>query len=122
MERVTGIGGVFFAARDPEALGAWYAQHLGIEEPPTTYGAASWRQDAGSTVLAPMAAGSEHLGPSGWALNFRVRSLDAMIEQLRAAGIAVDVDPEHYPNGRFADLVDPEGNRIQLWQPEGADE
>ena len=65
-ERVTGIGGFFFAARDPEALARWYAEHLGIDEVPAEYGAPSWRQDAGSTVLAPMPAGSEHLGPAGW--------------------------------------------------------
>ncbi|SMH48523.1 Glyoxalase/Bleomycin resistance protein/Dioxygenase superfamily protein [Rathayibacter oskolensis] len=121
MEKVTGIGGFFFAAQDPAALGRWYAEHLGVDEPPLEYGASSWRQQAGTTVLAPMEAGSPHLGPTGWAVNFRVRSLDAMVAQLRAAGVAVEVDEEEYPNGRFADLLDPEGNRVQLWEPTGAD-
>ena len=62
-------------------------------------------------------ADSPHLGPTGWGINFRVRDLDAMIAQLRAAGIPVDVDPEDYPNSRFAQLTDPEGNAIQLWEP-----
>ncbi|MCJ1673889.1 VOC family protein [Rathayibacter sp. VKM Ac-2929] len=120
-ERVTGIGGFFFAARDPAALARWYAEHLGIDEVPMEYGAPSWRQDAGTTVLAPMPTGSEPLGPAGWTLNLRVRSLDALVAQLRAAGIPVEIDPETYPNGRFADLHDPEGNRLQLWQPAGVD-
>lgn len=120
-EKVTGIGGFFFAARDPESLARWYAEHLGIDEVPAEYGAPSWRQDAGSTVLAPMPTGSEHLGPAGWTLNLRVGSLDALVAQLRAADITVEVDPQTYPNGRFADLRDPEGNRLQLWQPAGAD-
>ncbi|KQQ05968.1 MULTISPECIES: VOC family protein [unclassified Rathayibacter] len=121
MEMVTGIGGFFFAAQDPQALARWYSQHLGIDEVPTEYGAPSWRQEAGTTVLAPMAAGSPHLGSTGWAVNFRVRSLDAMVAQLQEASIAVEVDPEQYPNGRFADLRDPEGNRVQLWEPAGDD-
>ena len=59
---------------------------------------------------------SPHLGPSGWGINFRVGDLDGMVEQLRSSGIAVEVDPEVYPNGRFAQLHDPEGNAVQLWQ------
>jgi glyoxylase I family protein len=60
---------------------------------------------------------SPYLGPSGWGINFRVADLDGFVDQLRAAGIEVEVDPETYPNGRFAALHDPEGNAIQLWQP-----
>jgi predicted enzyme related to lactoylglutathione lyase len=119
MERVTGIGGVFFRSSDPESLGRWYAEHLGIDEVPHSYGGEVWTQDAGPTVFAPF--GAEHegppLGPSGWGVNFRVSDLDAMVEQLRAAGTDVEVDAETYPNGRFAQLRDPEGNEIQLWQP-----
>ena len=121
MEAVSGIGGFFFTARDPAGLARWYAQNLGIDEAPTSYGVRSWRQEAGSTVLAPMGADSSPLGSAGWTLNLRVRDLDAMVIQLREAGIAVDVDVEVYPNGRFADLADPEGNRLQLWQPAGED-
>ena len=117
MEKVDGIGGFFFKAADPEALGRWYAEHLGINEVPTSYGAEVWTQAAGPTVLAPFGDDSPILGPTGWGINFRVRDLDAMVAQLRAAGIEVDVDPEEYPNGRFAQCHDPEGNAIQLWQP-----
>ncbi|WP_374945472.1 VOC family protein [Agreia sp.] len=123
MERVTGIGGFFFVARDPDSLARWYAEHLGVDAPPQNYGDPSWRQDSGSTVFAPMDATAPHFAEasSGWALNFRVADLDAMVDQLRAAGVAVVVDPEVYPNGRFASLSDPEGNGIELWQPEGDD-
>ena len=70
-----------------------------------------------------MPADAEHFGDaeSSWSLNFRVAGLDAMVAQLRDADIAVEVDPETYPNGRFATLRDPEGNVLQLWQPEGAE-
>lgn len=123
MERVTGVGGFFFVARDPDALSLWYADHLGIDVPPADYDTSSWRQQAGATVFAPMDAASAELTATahGWTLNFRVASLDAMVEQLRRADIEVSVDEETYPNGRFAQLVDPEGNGIQLWQPAGAD-
>ncbi len=60
--------------------------------------------------------------PAAWAINFRVTDLDAMVEHLRSAAIGVDIDPETYPNGRFANLSDPEGNPVQLWQPAGADD
>jgi glyoxylase I family protein len=123
MERVTGIGGVFFRAADPEALNRWYATHLGVDPPPASYGDRSWWQQAGPTVLTAMPADSEHLADAshGWALNFRVVDLVAMVDQLRRAGVEVDVDPETYPNGTFATLHDPEGNPVQLWQPGGVD-
>ncbi len=123
VERVTGIGGVFVLARDPAALSAWYARCLGVDSPPLTYEHRSWRQEAGPTVFAPMNAHPEHL-PAGrsWALNFRVSNLDAMVAQLRSLGVDVRVHEEGYPNGRFADLHDPEGNSVQLWEPGGIDE
>lgn len=123
VERVTGIGGVFVLARDPAALSAWYARCLGVDSPPLTYEHRSWRQEAGPTVFAPMNAHPEHL-PAGrsWALNFRVSNLDAMVAQLRSLGVYVRVHEEGYPNGRFADLHDPEGNSVQLWEPGGIDE
>lgn len=124
MERVTGIGGLFFRAQDPDGLGRWYANHLGVDPAPESYEVSSWWQEAGPTVFAAMPADSEHFGgPSqSWAINFRVLNLDAMVSQLRAAGVIVEVDLEEYPNGRFAALHDPEGNPIQLWQPDGADQ
>jgi predicted enzyme related to lactoylglutathione lyase len=121
METVTGIGGVFFRARNPESLSRWYTEHLGVHQPPQTYDDDPWRQEAGPTVFAPMGADSPHFGrdEQQWSLNFRVRDLDAMVAQLRAAGVEVTVHDEEYPNGRFAELADPEGNPIQLWQPAG---
>ena len=122
MERVTGIGGFFFRTSDPERSSAWYAKHLGVDGPPPSYDTSSWWQQPGPTVFAGM-PGGEHFGDPerSWSINFRVTDLDAMVDQLRDAGIQVDVDPEAYPNGRFASLRDPDGNVIQLWQPAGAD-
>ncbi|MEC5199711.1 glyoxylase I family protein [Arthrobacter sp. PL16] len=122
MERVTGIGGMFFQARDPEALTRWYSDHLGVDVPPGSYDVSSWRQEAGATVFAALPVGSDHF-PAGtaWAVTFRVRDLAAMVTQLEDAGIPVRRDPVSYPNGVFADLQDPEGHAIQLWQAAGAD-
>lgn len=118
-QRITGIGGFFFRSRDKASLAKWYAEHLGIDEVPESYGLEPWSQEAGPTVFAPFGMDTTMFGrpEQQWMINFRVRDLDAMVAQLSAAGIAVEVDPETYPNGRFAQLADPEGNPIQLWQP-----
>lgn len=123
MTRVTGIGGLFVKARDPERMTAWYADHLGVLPPPESYETPSWWQDAGPTVFAAMSESAEHFGGPDrtWSVNFRVTDIDAMTERLRAAGVDVDVDPETYPNGRFATVRDPEGTVVQLWEPAGAD-
>ncbi len=123
MEKVLGIGGFFFRAKDPKALAKWYEDHLGVTMTPRSYDETPWRQEAGTTVFAPFAQNTDYFGDPRlqWMINFRVRDLDKMAAQLRAAGIAVEVDPETYPNGRFAKLNDPEGNPIQLWQPGGKD-
>ena len=120
MQKVEGLGGVFVAARDPDRLTTWYADHLGVPAPPTSYGDDCWSPGAGPTVFAVMPSGGEPFGgpEHTWSLNFRVDDLDAMVVQLREAGIEVTVDPETYPNGRFASLRDPEGNPLQLWQPD----
>lgn len=119
MERVTGIGGLFFRARDPEALTRWYTDHLGITVPPPTYDDPDWWQEQGPTVFAPFPHDTQDLGrpEQAWKVNFRVRDLDAMVAQLRAAGVEVEPDPQTYPNGRFASTTDPEGNPIELWEP-----
>jgi glyoxylase I family protein len=119
MEKVSGIGGFFFRSSDPEALARWYQERLGVEPVPKSYGGTAWRQQEGVTVFAPFQQDSEMIGPPEhtWMINFRVDDLDAMVAQLQAAGEAVVVDPERYPNGRFAEVRDPEGNGIQLWQP-----
>ena len=122
-ERVQGIGGFFFRAKDPEKLAEWYERHLGITRVPENYDTTPWRSDAGTTIFAPFPEDTSYFGDPRlpWMINFRVRDLQRMTEQLRAEGIEVDLDPEVYPNGRFARLSDPEGNPIQLWQPGGKD-
>ena len=123
MQKVTGIGGVFFRAADGAALERWYPERLGIDPAPQTYEAQPWRQQAGPTIFSALPATSAVFGRPGhgWAINFRVSDLDAMVRQLADAGVTVDVDPERYPIGRFANLNDPEGNPIQLWQPEASE-
>lgn len=118
-ERVTGIGGLFFRAENPGALGVWYEEHLGVSLVPTDYESQPWKQEPGPTVFAPFAEETEYFGDQQkvWMVNFRVRNLDNMVAQLRASGVEVEVDPQLYPNGRFARLYDPEGNPIELWEP-----
>ena len=118
MERVQGIGGVFFRARDPQVLAQWYRQHLGVEI--EDWGGSVMRAEAGDvTVWSPFKDDTDYFGPSGQQLmvNYRVRDLDAMLEQLRTAGVEVDENRHEDDNGRFGWVVDPEGNRIELWQP-----
>ena len=118
MNRLTGIGGLCFRAKNPEAVAQWYKAHLGIDLVPTDYSQQPWSQQAGPTVFAPFPVDTDYFGDPAkkWMINFRVSDLDAMVGQLRASGISVTVDPENYPNGRFARLQDPEGNPIQLWE------
>ena len=118
MEKVTGIGGFFFRAKDPKALGLWYQQHLGVSLVPTGPGDSVWEQEAGPTAFAPFKETSGYFGDTTkvWMLNFRVRDLDKMAAQLQAAGIEVKIYPED-PTGKFARVHDPEGNPIELWQP-----
>jgi len=119
MERVTGIGGFFFRSRDGEALSAWYKQHLGL-------GAghdAIWSQEAGPTVFAPFKETSDYFAADRrWMLNLRVRDMDAMLAQLRAADIEIETKPEwdDPTYGRFARIHDPEGNPVELWEPPGS--
>jgi catechol 2,3-dioxygenase-like lactoylglutathione lyase family enzyme len=119
MTKVTGIGGVFFRAKNPEALARWYQQHLGVDPVPPDYSQPPWSQQAGPTVFAPFPEDSEYFGSPErrWMINFRVPDLEAIVQQLRTAGIEVALDPQLYPNGRFARLHDPEGNPIELWEP-----
>lgn len=117
MARVTGIGGIFFRARDPAATGDWYHRHLGITQPDI----AVWMQAAGPTVLSPFAADTGYFpADRQWMLNLRVDDLRGMIAGLQAAGIAVETRGEWDGDGtygRFARIHDPEGTPIELWQP-----
>ena len=119
MEKVTGFGGMFFRSQDHAMLGEWYEKHLGVDRVPDSYDVEPWHQQAGPTVFAPFKHDTEYFGRAEqqWMINFRVANLDAMVAQLREAGIEVTLDTEEYPNGRFARLHDPEGNPIELWEP-----
>ncbi len=117
-QRVTGIGGLFFHAKDPVALAQWYKDRLGVDPVPSDYGQKPWTQEAGPTAFAPFPSDTKFGRPEqSWMIDFRVSDLDAMVAQLRAAGEKVKVDPTVYPNGRFARLHDPEGNPVELWEP-----
>ncbi|MGD8166972.1 VOC family protein [Herbiconiux sp. P16] len=116
MERVVGIGGHFLRARDPEALSSWYLESLGIDADEMGL----WQQEAGPTVFAAFDAETDYFGRRDQQvmLNFRVRDLDAMLDQLRAAGAEVVEETQEMEGiGRFGWVTDPEGNRIELWQP-----
>jgi glyoxylase I family protein len=119
MESVNGIGGLFFRAKDPKGLGKWYRDHLGVAPVPSNGDEQAWQQEAGPTAFAAFPEKTDYFGKDGkvWMVNFRVRNLDAMAAQLRAANITVEIDQHTYPNGRFARLHDPEGNPIELWEP-----
>jgi hypothetical protein len=121
-EKVTGIGGSFFRAKEPKVLAKWYADHLGVGLVPSNYGSSPWRQEAGTCAFQPFPETTAYFDSTKrWMLNFRFRNIDRMAAQLRAAGIAIEVDPKSYPNGRFAHLKDPEGNPIELWEPQERD-
>jgi len=116
MERVTGIGGVFFRARDTDKLRAWYRDHLGIEVDPTWGGYAFTWREPGATVWSAFAADTTYF-PGTYMINYRVADLDAMLAQLRRGGAQVDERTEDSPDGRFGWATDPDGNRFELWQP-----
>ena len=124
MEQVTGIGGVFFKAKDPKGLAAWYRTNLGI---PSKGGYAdfTWRdkdhpEELGHTAWRIFPTNTTYFGQSSSSLmiNYRVANLDRMLEQLRLSGVKIGkVEDADY--GRFAWIEDPEGNRIELWEPKG---
>ncbi|MGV9679952.1 VOC family protein [Nocardia sp. NPDC003482] len=116
MERVLGIGGYFLRAADPAALTAWYRDCLGLDAADN----AVWQQQPGPTVFAPFPADTDYFGSrtQQTMLNFRVRDLDAMLTQLRDKGANVAEEIQDMDGiGRFGWVTDPEGNRIELWQP-----
>jgi len=113
---VTGVGGLFFRAKDPEALRAWYCERLGV-------GCGDWgmwEQHAGTTVFSPFAADTDYFpADRQWMLNLRVERIDELLEDLRGAGVEVTTKSEwdDPSTGRFAGIHDPEGNPIELWEP-----
>jgi predicted enzyme related to lactoylglutathione lyase len=121
VQRVTGIGGVFLRSRDPAALAAWYAEHLGLDV--EDWHGSVLRASGGETLVwATFRAETIYFGrlDQQAMVNYRVVDLDAMLAQLRATGVAVE-GPEETENGRFGWGADPEGNRFELWQPNPGD-
>jgi predicted enzyme related to lactoylglutathione lyase len=125
MKRVTGIGGIFFKAQDQEKLYQWYEKHLGIKRDPDAQAATlHWReaddpQRPGMTVWALFGQDTKYFDPSrsSFMINYRVDDLDALLEALRQEGVEIDPKREDHDYGRFAWIMDPEGNRIELWEP-----
>ena len=122
MKRVTGIGGVFFKSSDPAALSAWYRQHLGLDV--TDWGGAIFRwggpeSDGGVTVWSPFAQDTDYMAPgtASFMINFRVADLDALLSALKAEGCEMMEETSESEQGKFGWVVDPEGNKIELWQP-----
>ncbi|MEZ4703492.1 MAG: VOC family protein [Rhodothermales bacterium] len=124
MARVTGIGGVFIKSNnDSAALAAWYQKHLGM--PVESWGGAVLRwpddtaEDKGLTVWTVAKKESKWFSPSesAFMINYRVDDLDALIAQLRADGVDVVGGPESHENGKFAWIMDPDGNKVELWEP-----
>ncbi|HZS08670.1 MAG TPA: VOC family protein [Blastocatellia bacterium] len=124
MKKVTGIGGIFFKCEDPDKLRAWYQEHLGVT--PEEYGGVhfNWREmenpdRVGLTVWSLFRASTNYFDPSTkpFMINYRVENLDALLEELRKEGVWIDEKREDGEFGRFAWVMDPEGNRIELWEP-----
>jgi len=124
MKRVTGIGGIFFGAQEPDKLQSWYEKHLGIT--PGTDGSVAfpWREAVHSgrkthTIWASFPADTRYLDPSKaeFMVNYRVENFDALLEQLRHEGVTIDEKREVSEFGKFAWIMDPESNRIELWEP-----
>ena len=122
MRRVIGLGGVFFKARDPEKLYAWYEQHLGITRVDSHSAIFHNKGDeSGMTVWSIFPADATYFDPSPapFMINYRVEDLDMLLDVLAAEGVPIDPKREEYEYGKFAWITDPEGNRIELWQPMG---
>ncbi|MBK7148314.1 MAG: VOC family protein [Bacteroidetes bacterium] len=123
MKKVTGIGGIFFKCKDPKQIKAWYTTHLGINTDP--YGATfEWREAAdtgqkGSTQWSPFAENTKYFEPStkDFMINYRVENLEALVEQLKKEGVTIVDSIETYDYGKFIHIMDPEGNKIELWEP-----
>jgi predicted enzyme related to lactoylglutathione lyase len=124
MNRVVGIGGIFFKSKDPKALAAWYQKHLGV--PVEEWGGAGFRLDDqlknnpnAAVVWSPFAADTQYFAPSSasFMVNYRVEDLRALVAVLREEGCQVDDKVEESEYGIFGWVVDPEGNKVELWQP-----
>jgi len=124
MKRITGVGGVFFKAKDPKALGDWYREHLGV--PLETWGGAAFRWQSvdnptgiGTTSWSLFEESTTYFGQgsASFMVNYRVHDLHALLAALRAEGCAVEAKVEESEYGKFGWVTDPEGNRVELWEP-----
>ena len=128
MKRVTALGGIFFKCADPAAQRAWYAQHLGL--PTNDYGANfEWRKidapdEKGLTTWSPFAQNTTYFAPStrDFMINYQVENLEWLIGELRKEGITILDEIATYEYGKFVHILDPEGNKIELWEPVAGDE
>lgn len=121
IKRVSGIGGIFFKAKDPEGLTDWYRRHLGVPVDENGVCQFRWNADGapGTTVWSTFPADTTYLGPESarFMINYRVDDIDAVLAALRQEGVWIDEKRDDSEYGRFAWIADPEGNRIELWQP-----
>ena len=124
MKRVTGIGGMFFTCRDPKATLDWYRTHLGIDAAEWGGFAFQWTEkgnpdQTGYTVWSAFPHDTEHFAPSQhpYMVNYRVDDLDALIAALKEEGVQVVGEVQEHPNGKFAWVLDPEGRKVELWEP-----
>jgi predicted enzyme related to lactoylglutathione lyase len=124
VKRVTGIGGIFFKSSNPEKLYQWYEKHLGIHGPDGTGATFECRdaedaQKKGMTVWSIFPQPTKYFDPSrsSFMINYRVDDLDALLEVLKQEGVEIDPKREDYDYGRFAWIMDPDGNRVELWEP-----
>jgi len=123
MKRVTGIGGIFFKCKDPKQVKEWYKAHLGFNT--DEYGAMfEWREDAdsskkGITQWSPFADDTKYFEPSAkdFMINYRVENLELLVAQLQKEGVTILDKMETYDYGKFIHILDPEGNKIELWEP-----
>jgi len=127
MKRVTGIGGIFFDAKDPAALRAWYKDHLGIDVQAWGGAAFTWADDAGNpttgTTIWSIGAADPDLGAKGkppFMINYRVADLAALLQALRDEGCNVLDKTDDSEYGKFGWVIDPEGNKVELWEPPAA--
>ncbi|MFN5793552.1 MAG: VOC family protein [Bacteroidota bacterium] len=123
MKKVTGIGGVFFKCKNPETIKEWYKQHLGLNT--NQYGTTfEWRkedkpEEKGSTQWSPFSETTKYFEPSSkeFMINFRVDNLEQLVQELKKEGVTICDEIEVYEYGKFIHIIDPEGNKIELWEP-----
>ena len=123
-KRVIGLGGIFFKAKDPKAMYEWYEKHLGIKGKPDMGAMFPWRRADSPeqemvTIWSVFPQNTKYFEPSSapFMINYQVEDMDAVLEALRAEGVTIDPKREDHEYGKFAWIMDPEGNRIELWEP-----